>query len=316
MVIQIAAGLTASVRRLQNVAKSAEPALGDFAELRIAAEIGKEYNELLNAVVLQARLRKVRWPAIAEILGVGTETARTRWEEAKAARLLARRRERGRKTARPRGSGPRQGGSRSRRSGGGAIDAQPRLASALSHLQRSSGRSMREIAKEAQVSTSYISRALSGERMPRWDVIVSFARSCGADPAQLRVLWEEANGKATTRPFFAGRPKARPEAQFQLASALQGLHLAAGRPTEQFIAERSLHRLTATRIGDVLGGRELSSWPDIEVVVTALQGRPEVIRPLWECLQLAANPEWTPENPLPPTSGSQTEVTTLRAESF
>ncbi|MEE1822203.1 helix-turn-helix transcriptional regulator [Streptomyces sp. BE20] len=316
MVIQIAGGLMASARHLQNVAKSAEPALGNFAELRIAAEIGKEYDELLNAVVYQARLRKVRWPAIAEILGVSTETARTRWEEGKVTRILTRRRERGRKTARPRGSGARERGSRNRRSAAITLDAQARLASALSHLQRASGRYMREIAKEAGVSTSYISRAVSGERMPRWDVVASFAQSCGADPVQLRVLWEEANGKRTVQPFFAGRPKARPDALFQLASGIQGLYLAAGRPSPQLIAERASCHLTPARIDAILSGQELSSWPDIATVVKALQGPPEVIRPLWECLQLAANPEWTPENPLPPTPASQTQATTLRAESF
>ncbi|WP_280684973.1 helix-turn-helix transcriptional regulator [Kitasatospora sp. MAA19] len=316
MVIHIAEGLMATARRLQNVAKSADPALGDFAELTIVAEIGKEYHELLNAVVLQARLRKVRWPAIAKILGVSTETARTRWEEAKVTRLLARRSERGRRTARPRGSGSWQRGSRNRRSAATTLDAQARLASALSHLQRSSGNSMRKIAEVAGVSTSYISRAVSGERMPRWDVVHSFARSCGAHPEQLRVLWEEANGKPTARPFFAGRPKAYDHALFQLTSALQGLHLGAGRPTPQFIAERSSRPLTAAQATAVLSGLKLSSWPDIAAVITVLQGPPEVIRPLWECLQLAENPEWTPENPLPPSTVSDTELSTLPAESF
>ncbi|MER7850628.1 helix-turn-helix transcriptional regulator [Kitasatospora sp. NPDC096077] len=313
-VVQIAAGLMTSARRLRNVARSADPALGDVAELAIVAEIGKDYEELVNAVVLQARRRNVRWPAVAEILGVSAGTARTRWEEAKAARLLARRRERGRKTARPRGSSPRSRGSRNRRTAG-ALDAQDRLASALSHLLRSSGCFMREIAEEAGVSTSYISRAVSGERMPRWDVVASFAQRCGADPEQLRVLWEEANGKPTARPFFAGRPQAHDSAVFQLASAIHGLHLAAGRPTAQFIATHSPHTLTTEKAAIVLASPELSPWPDIEAVVTVLQGPPEVIRPLWECLQLAANPEWTPENPLPPTLATA-QYTTLPAESF
>ncbi|MEU4584456.1 helix-turn-helix transcriptional regulator [Kitasatospora aureofaciens] len=315
-VAQIAASLMTSARRLQNVVRSADPARGDIAELAIVAEIGKEYEELVNAVVLQARQRKVRWPAIAEILGVSTGTARTRWEEAKAARMLARRRERARRTARSRGSSPRERGSRNMRSPVGALDAQARLASALSHLQRSSGRYMREIAAAAGVSTSYISRAVSGERMPRWDVVASFARSCSTDPEQLRVLWEEANGKPTARPFFAGRPKAYDNALFRLTSAINGLHLAAGQPTAGFVAAHSPHALTPAQIETVLSNPELSAWPDIEAVVTVLQGPPDVIRPLWECLRLAVNPKWTPETPLPPVPEPVTQYTTLLAESF
>ncbi|MFJ6384713.1 helix-turn-helix domain-containing protein [Kitasatospora sp. NPDC092039] len=316
-VTQIATGLMTSARRLRNVVKCADPALGDLAELKILADIGKDHDELVNAVVLQARRRKVPWPTIAKILGVSTETARTRWEEKKAARVLDRRRERARRTARPRGSSPRERGPRNRRSAAHALDAQARLASALSHLLRPTGRYMREIAEEAGVSTSYISRAVSGERMPRWDVVASFARSCDADPEQLRVLWEEANGKPATRPFFAGRPQAYDHALFQLTSAIKGLHLAAGRPTAEFIVERSKLSLTAAQATDVLQRPELSRWPDIVAVVTLLQGLPDVIRPLWECLQLAANPEWTPESPPSPTPASIAQATTtFLAESF
>ncbi|MFJ6769557.1 helix-turn-helix domain-containing protein [Kitasatospora sp. NPDC091257] len=316
-VTQIATGLMTTARRLRNVVKSANPALGDVAELKILADIGKEYEELVNAVVLQARQRKVPWPTIAKILGVSTETARTRWEEEKAARVLARRRERGRKTARPRGSSARERGHRNRRSAVHALDAQSRLASALSHLLRASGRYMREVAEEAGVSTSYVSRAVSGERMPRWDVVASFARSCDADPEQLRVLWEEANGKPTARPFFAGRPKAYDHALFQLTSAIQGLHLAAGRPTAEFIVERSTLTLTTAQATDVLRRPELAPWPDIVAVVSLLQGPVDLIRPLWECLQLAANPKWTPESPPPSTPASvNPATTTLPAESF
>lgn len=40
------------------------------------------------------------------------------------------------------------------------------IASALSHLQRKSGKTYKAIALDAQVDPSYISRILSGERMP------------------------------------------------------------------------------------------------------------------------------------------------------
>ncbi|RRR83166.1 XRE family transcriptional regulator, partial [Streptomyces sp. RP5T] len=39
-------------------------------------------------------------------------------------------------------------------------------------------------------SPSFMSRILSGERVPTWTLTRKFAQACGADPAVLRTVWE------------------------------------------------------------------------------------------------------------------------------
>ncbi|MGK4578537.1 hypothetical protein [Kitasatospora sp. HPMI-4] len=47
----------------------------------------------------------------------------------------------------------------------------------------------------------------------------------------------------------------------------------------------------------VLEKPAVPSWTVLESLITALRGRAEDIRSLWERLQLANDPRWTPESP-------------------
>ncbi|GAA1239829.1 hypothetical protein GCM10009665_33300 [Kitasatospora nipponensis] len=309
VVRQLTETLADHAKRLRNIAKSTDPRISDYAELEAVGALSRELEDTVMAIVLQARGRDIRWADIAKVLGVSTETARSRWAEERGARLVHRRSERRRPSPSP--SLVHNTGRRRRASD----DTQPpeaRLASALSHVQRASGKTMRGLATEARVSPSYVSRMLAGTRTPGWDIVSRFAMACGVDHQPLRVLWEEAHGHRASRPFFAGRPQAEAQARADLTAALQGLYLAAHQPDPAALA-RTCASLTADQVAAILDGTHFS-WPDIATLVTTLNGRPDTIKSLWECVQLAQNPCWTPENPQLATA--QAQATTLPADSF
>lgn len=78
------------------------------------------------------------------------------------------------------------------------------------HLRRmkdESRRSLREIERATHVSNSSLSRYLSGQSMPQWNVVVALCRVTGHDPRPLRPLWEDANRsrRGPGRPFGVER---------------------------------------------------------------------------------------------------------------
>ncbi|WP_425541303.1 helix-turn-helix domain-containing protein [Streptomyces rimosus] len=69
--------------------------------------------------------------------------------------------------------------------------------------------SLRSLGEATRLSSSYLSRIMSGERFPSWDATARLARACGADPAVLCKIWEDAQARRTSH---------------TLASALRYLH--------------------------------------------------------------------------------------------
>ncbi|MCP2243629.1 Helix-turn-helix domain-containing protein [Lentzea aerocolonigenes] len=67
------------------------------------------------------------------------------------------------------------------------------LATALSTLQRDSGRPLRSLESEIHVSDSSLSRYLRGRSVPPWDVVRALCTALGADPAEYRARWEAAD---------------------------------------------------------------------------------------------------------------------------
>ncbi|WP_394816470.1 helix-turn-helix domain-containing protein [Streptomyces lancefieldiae] len=74
------------------------------------------------------------------------------------------------------------------------------LATVLSSLQRASGLSLRTRAGSTELSPSFLSRVMSGERFPSWRHACSIARACGADPEVLRRVWESSNARRDNQP--------------------------------------------------------------------------------------------------------------------
>lgn len=324
---------------------------GDLLERIIQAhQLTRDADELVGAVVQQARDRRVPMRDIAAALNISPDTVRRHWPPRRVDERMRDRRSRGQPTPPDPGDpgappGPRErrgsrdrspdrepgregGGERKRREGGARRtpggdarsrgpdagppasprpvrtranplwaggDAPPddratvRLARALSHLQRASGKPLRALGVEAQVSASYVSRVMSGERCPSWDVTRRLIAACDGDPAELRPLWVSARG--------LGYPARELPNAATLHAALRGLHLAAARPDPATICRSSLGRLTPEGIAQLLHGPQVPDWQTVDCFVHAVHGCCDEIRPLWEAV--AAQARLTPAEPGP-----------------
>lgn len=73
--------------------------------------------------------------------------------------------------------------------GNSAADAFPQ---AMLHLHHNSRLTFTALGRAADVDRSYISRIVSGERFPSWEVTCRITLACGVTPEKLRTLWTEA----------------------------------------------------------------------------------------------------------------------------
>ncbi|MFI7082505.1 helix-turn-helix domain-containing protein [Streptomyces anulatus] len=91
----------------------------------------------------------------------------------------------------------------------------------MSHLHRRSGATLRALGDKVGVDSSYVSGAISGERIPSWEVSSKLVRSLGVDPEEILSLWRAARGYDTS-----GAP--------DVQAALRGLHTAAASRRRRF----------------------------------------------------------------------------------
>ncbi|MFD1933082.1 ATP-binding protein [Nonomuraea mangrovi] len=82
------------------------------------------------------------------------------------------------------------------------------LAERLRQIREASGRSLRELERAIHVSSSSLSRYLSGQSVPPWPVVVALCQVAGRDPRPLRPLWERAKRAPVTPRPSASRPAA------------------------------------------------------------------------------------------------------------
>jgi tetratricopeptide (TPR) repeat protein/transcriptional regulator with XRE-family HTH domain len=66
------------------------------------------------------------------------------------------------------------------------------LAGSLRQLRDRTGRSLRELAREINVSSSSLSRYFSGQAVAPWPAVVALCKAAGRDPRPLREMWERA----------------------------------------------------------------------------------------------------------------------------
>ncbi len=259
------------------------------------------------AAVQDARAEGAGWAAVAEAAGVSVETARVRWSEQKAKRLLARRDQRWpaplKHAQSPRGARGSAGQqSPAPDSAGGA---RRQLAAALASLQRRSSVTLQEAAQQAELSPSYVSRVLAGSRLPAWPVVHMLATIFGGNAGELKFLWERAHGGCPpTRQSVSG-------AATRLLWALRGLYLAAGMPELPSLAGEGGQSLTAETLQEVLGGDLVPDWRTVEELVVRMGGDAASIRPLWEDLHyafLASFRDVFPEGGLPRSGLPGTEL--------
>ncbi|XVV12561.1 ATP-binding protein [Actinoplanes sp. CA-131856] len=67
-----------------------------------------------------------------------------------------------------------------------------KLVAQLASIKELSGLSLRALARRAELSSSSLSRYLSGQLVPPWEAVVALCRVAGRDPRPLRALWSAA----------------------------------------------------------------------------------------------------------------------------
>ncbi|MFF5728193.1 helix-turn-helix domain-containing protein [[Kitasatospora] papulosa] len=238
-----------------------------------ADALAKEVEYYAAGAVIDARAAGASWDQVARSARVSVPTARARWNQDEVKRRMERRsQDRAAAAADPDPSGEDASVERAP----SLEQATKRLAAALSHLHRASEMTIRELAEAIGRSPSYVSRILSGTRKPGWSVTEALTLACGGDPAQLLLLWE--NAQATPPPVRLGFPAHLQ----QLRSALLGMYLAAHRPHFDHLCRIAAGVLTPEVIADLLNGEVMPDWRTTGAFVSALGQQPADVRPLWE----------------------------------
>ncbi|MGW0771784.1 helix-turn-helix domain-containing protein [Streptomyces sp. NPDC002676] len=272
------------------------PSLSGEEPLQRISQLQEQLDGLTAAVVGRARYRRVTWATISSALRVSEDTARHRYTDRYILRRLARfnRSEKvltsvaglftapgdGTTPALPssdrgsessdtgdRGDGPEQ--STPTESSGAAYN---RLAPILSMLIRTAQLTNKEVSSKIGCSPSYLSRILTGERVPTWDLTRKFALACGADPEVLRTVWESEKLSHRCREPVP-EPDAPPlPAADRLRAAVHTLHLRAGRPAPSDIAVASRWVLTAGTVASLIEGTVIPPRHVLQKFVRLLGG--------------------------------------------
>ncbi|WP_329317897.1 helix-turn-helix domain-containing protein [Streptomyces sp. NBC_01715] len=311
--LPLARNIAESVQALAQTLLASEYGEQDLETLlRQAGDLTREVEYYVGAAVQDARRRGTSWETVAAAASVSAATARSRWAEKTVRRRLERRateqlavrqRDPAIPPALPRADGQSgvQPGERSA----------SKLAAALSHLHRISELTIRQVAEETGLSPSYVSRIMSGERLPTWPVVQTLADLFKGDPGELAVLWENAHGRT---------PPARqplPDAAARLNAALRGLYLAASSPSAARIHEASSGTLSVRIIQEILEGSTVPDWRTTASFVQAIGGTPTDIRPLWESVHYAFLVFLDPvdgDAPLPPPFGAGSGSRTIHQD--
>jgi transcriptional regulator with XRE-family HTH domain len=291
--------------------------------LKLVVECEKDWKDLRAAVVQQARDQKMKASAIAEVLHISPDTLIREVSANRSAKrrqnrapqppsskptpagtpLLSRRHP---QPAQPPPQRPEGGFPAETDNGPPAQGPAATLARALSHLHRLSDRTLRALSEEADVHPSYVSRVLSGERLPSWKVTRKLVAACDGDPEELRPLWNTARGYRVVQPT-------------SLPAALRGLHLAAALPEPALISARTPEDLSENDIIRMLNGSWTPDWRSVGHLVSALHGEPETVRPLWEATQTThihtPSPAVPPDNP-PAQTARNVQASRYLADAF
>ncbi|MFI7246401.1 helix-turn-helix domain-containing protein [Streptomyces qinglanensis] len=296
------------------VTRISAQAAGDMGEpgcyefLSEVRQVAEEVGYLETAAVQHARDLRVTASRVAGIWGVHPSTVTREWRPSRYARQMKRRemRKQQRWVRSGTGAGPTDTARQEGHLPPPRSDSDPRppdadlplplpdshtFASALSFMLRTDERSLAELARQARVSPSYVSRILAADRFPSWRVTSRLVTACGGNEAEIRPLWNAAHDHISSAP--------RRVVDGTLHDTLRGLHLSAARPAAATIQAASAGKLTISQIQGLLDGDHLPDWGAVRSLVLALRGRPEMVQPLWEAAAAHRRPAPPLESPIP-----------------
>ncbi|WP_433890911.1 helix-turn-helix domain-containing protein [Streptomyces sp. CA-111067] len=274
VVRELAQDMLEEARHLLRVLDRPDAPLLDPVEQ--AVNLNRAVEALTAALVGRARRGRVPWGRLGPALSMQPDTARRAFRADIVGRRIA-----GAKG--PQAPGPAAPPPRppAPEAATAANRSRSHLAPVLSRLQRASRMPLRALAARLGIDPSQASRILSGERFPSWHLTERFARACGADPMVLRKVWEDEKLREDQPSDRAGRPAADDDPAERLRIALHTLHVKAGYPAPDVLAEATRHTLRPKDISAALDGN-LPYWPLLADLVQALGGDPAYFRPLWE----------------------------------
>ncbi|MGV9351247.1 helix-turn-helix domain-containing protein [Streptomyces spiralis] len=338
----IAHGPSAGDELLIEIAKDIQDGARDLARLlpsqdtteplQRIAQLHELLDGLIAAAVGRARYRRLTWAAISSILRISEDTARHRYTERYILRRLARfnRSETtlsslaglfGSSAARPAETpdDPADTGtdgseqSAPTEASGAAIN---RLSPILSMLIRTAQLTNKEVSSRIGCSPSYLSRILSGERVPTWNLTRRFAQACGADPEVLRTVWESEKLSQKDRELPPDIDDPSLPAADRLRAAVQTLHVRAGRPAANDVAVASRWLLSTEAVASVLEGTILPHHAVLETFVRVLGGDTDHFHRLLDNAHAEAAQTTRPHCPTPAAPHpSPTAVLTEHASS-
>ncbi|WP_059008005.1 helix-turn-helix domain-containing protein [Streptomyces specialis] len=258
-----------------SAAEEEERDLNDL--LKLARSLSRGVEAFQAAAVQDARDEGATWGDVAQAAALGSATARARWPAGDVTRRLKKwEAEMDLPRTPDRGHKESAGLDGTASGADAAARAREGVRRALAQLHEVKGTPQSDLSQVLEVSTSYVSRIFSGERLPDWRLLCTLVETLGGEPADLRVLWEVAKG------FTPPRRWPREEAMTRLHSVLRGLHIAAGRPAVAVIRQRADVALAEDLIERMLSGREVPDWETVSVLIKALNGHPEDFAGLWQ----------------------------------
>jgi transcriptional regulator with XRE-family HTH domain len=112
-----------------------------------------------------------------------------------------------------------------------------------------------QVAAEVAYSRSWVSRSLSGRRLPPWDLVEAVASRCGASLAEARRLWAAAEAADRSRRSRMVAPGAPPDGITSydgLLDALAGLIAGRAGSHRELVRRDGSGQLTRQTVGAVL----------------------------------------------------------------
>ncbi|MEV7081935.1 helix-turn-helix transcriptional regulator [Streptomyces sp. NPDC093516] len=151
--------------------------------------------------------------------------------------------------------------------------------------QLTTGSKRHALGLRVQVSASYLSRVLSGEKFPTWEVTEKIALVLGADTDAVRKVWQDERDRHGIRSRRTRQPFApeEPDAGTSLAGALRTLYQRAAGPSPHSVAVATGHLISADDVRRILHGEKIGTWEEVSALMASG-------RPLWRYSSLSTPP--------------------------